>query len=666
MILVGVDIGGTFTDLICWSEGSLLSVKVPSTPDDFARGFMDALDHLGFPLPSIDEILHGTTVATNALVERKGARCGMLTTKGFRDVLELRRATRRSAYGLEPKFDPLIPRALRHEIDERITPSGVEQAVDVESVRDLTRILRDEEVEAIVVGLIHSTADSSNENLVRETVESVWPEAMVVCSSSVCEADTEFERFSTAAASAYVGPMIRRYLENLDTALSSSGCNDRLRVVTSDGGTVSPEVAVSSAVKTAVSGPAAGVSGARHLCSAVGRTSFVTCDMGGTSFDACLVADGVPSLTRKRSLGFGLPIAVEMLDITTIGAGGGSIARPNDAGGVDVGPDGLGADPGPACYGKQTHRAAVTDANVVLGRLGDRLRLPEGARTLDPDAAERVITERIAGPLGIETVEAAEAIVDTIDEMMAEALRTLSVERRCPLDEAVLVAYGGAGPLHAAGIAAELGIPTILVPPRAGLFSAWGGLLAEQRETRSSRVNIPVEDAALKEAHVLIDQQMKWVGTSLGSSTSSLVVEVEVAYQGQMAGVALHPPCGFDAGTLTCLFDRRAGLEGLEGSRLEIRRISTTAIEGSGRGAIEQMLPPVESGTGEPTEHRILRSRGTEVSCPVFDRDVLSVSSDTAGPALIEEAGATTLVPAEATFRVDDRGILWVHLGGPV
>jgi N-methylhydantoinase A len=662
VVLVGVDIGGTFTDLVCWVDGNLRSVKVPSTPDDYARGFLDALGRLGLPFSSIDEILHGTTVATNALLERKGARCGMVTTKGFRDVLELRQGTRRSAYGLEPRFDPLIPRALRYEIDEHTTPNGVERGVDPEAVRKIGFLLQDAEVEAVVIGLLHAMSDGSNEASVRDEIEAVWPEAVVICSSSVCDVPTEFERFSTAAASAYVTPMIRRYLQNLERELGAAGCRDTLRIVTSDGGTVTPDVAISAAVRTAVSGPAAGVSGARHLCALAGYTSFVTCDMGGTSFDACLVADGIPTLTRERTLAFGLPIAVEMLDIATIGAGGGSIVRPNEVGGVDVGPDGLGADPGPACYGKQSHRAAVTDADVVLGRLGGRLRLPEGERTLDVGAAERVIAERVATPLGVNVFQAAEAIVDRVDEMMAEELRTLSLEKRCPLDEAVLVAYGGAGPLHAAGIAADLGIRTVLVPPRAGLFSAWGGLLAERRETQSARVTIPLEEAALCDLRALIDQQTETVRMMLGDE-SDLLVEIDVAYQGQAACVALHLPCRFDVKLLRSQFEKRAGLAGLEDVPLEVRGVRTTAIKGSVR-QIQSLLPIVAGGTGEPSEHRSVRFGEEDVSCPVFDRASLVVDTAVDGPAIVEEDGATTLVPGNATFRVDERGLLLVQLGG--
>ena len=663
MVLVGVDIGGTFTDLVCWADGNLRSIKVASTPDDYARGFLDALGRLDIPLSSIDEILHGTTVATNALLERKGARCGMVTTKGFRDVLELRQGTRRSPYGLEPRFDPLIPRALRYEIDERTTPGGVERGVDAEAVREISLALRDAEVEAVVVGLLHATSDASNEAHVRDAIAATWPEAVVVCSSSICEAPTEFERFSTAAASAYVAPLIQQYLQNLDRELETVGCGDRLRVVTSDGATVTPDIVINAAVRAVVSGPAAGVSGARHLCGLAGYRSFVTCDMGGTSFDACLVADGVPALTRERTLGFGLPIAVEMLDIATIGAGGGSVVRPNEVGGVDVGPDGLGADPGPACYGKQSHRAAVTDANVVLGRLGDRLRLPEGERLLDVSAADRVIAERVASPLDMDVTQAAAAIVDTIDEMMAKELRTLSLEKRCPLDEAVLVAYGGAGPLHAAGIAADLGIPTVLVPPRAGLFSAWGGLLAERRETQSARVSIPVADACLGDLHALIDQQTQHVKKALGDEPANFIVEVDVAYQGQASEVALHPPCRFDAESLTSRFNKRAGLPGLEDASLEVRGVRTTAIQANDR-PIEALLPAVAGGTGDPSGDRDVRFGDEGVPCPVFDRASLMIDAFVTGPAVVEEAGATTLVPVNATFRADERGLLLVQIGG--
>ncbi len=635
---------------------------MPSTPDDYARGFLEALGSVGVPASEVDEILHGTTVATNALVERKGSRCGMITTRGFRDVLELRRGTRRSPYGSEPRFDPLVPRELRFEIDERTTPEGVERVVDGNAIRELAIALREKKVEAIVVGLLHSTTDGSNEQRVREGVKAILPEVPIVCSSSVCDVSSEFERFSTAAASTYVTPMIERYLRSLNRELKTVGCGDRLRIVTSDGGSVVPDDAVSDAARTAVSGPAAGVSGAHHLCALAGYTSFVTCDMGGTSFDACLVADGVPSLTRERTLGFGLPIAVEMLDITTIGAGGGSIVRPNDTGGVDVGPDGLGADPGPACYGKQTHRAAVTDANIVLGRLENRLRLPEGERHLDEDAARRVVVERVAAPLDLDAAEAAWLIVDTIDEMMACELRTLSLEKRCPLDEAILVAYGGAGPLHAAGIATDLGIPTVLVPPRAGLFSAWGGLLAERREIRSAQVSIPVTEACLVDLHTLIGEQTASVREALGVDEADIVVEIDVAYRSQATGVTLHPPSGFDESTLKSMFAGRAGLPGLEAIPLEVRGARTAAIQANSR-QVDALLPVVPGGSGEPIEDRCVRFGKEAIVCPVYDRGSLPIEKTLRGLAVIEEDGATTLVPPGASFRTDEHGLLLVEVG---
>lgn len=654
MILVGIDIGGTFTDLVFWAEGEMSSVKVPSTPHDFCEGFLQALDEIGHQ-GAIDEIVHSTTVATNALLERKGARCGMITTAGFRDVLELRRADRRGMFGLEARFDPLIPRELRLEVPERSAPEGTEEYINQEAVGAAVEALRARDVEAVVVGFLHATAHPENEQRAADKVREAWPEVIVVSSSEASDEATEFERFSTAAASAYVTPLVQGYLDGLVARLGERGCGDRLRVVTSDGGVVMPDRVLTRPIRTALSGPAAGVMGARHLCALAGYKSFVTCDMGGTSFDACLVRDGVPALTRQRSLGFGFPLAIEMLDIATIGAGGGSIVRPNDIGGVDVGPEGLGADPGPACYGKQSHRAGVTDANVVLGRLGDALHLPRGVRKLDSSVSLRTLDERVARPLKVDVWEAALTVVETVDKMMAEEIRSLGLEKRVPLDEAVLVAYGGAGPLHAAGIARDLGVTTVLVPPRAGLFSAWGGLLASPRETLSELLRLNLDAAgicALKSRIACLRSSV--VGT-LAERDVSVGVEVDVAYRGQAAVVPIHLSKEPDADALVAAFIERAGLPGLE-TDLEIRGIRVSATPGRGR-IIENVMPQPDGEDRPPEEREVSFNDGGRVACAIVDRDGLAEGSTHDGPMIIEERGATTLVPPGATVCVAPYGL---------
>lgn len=485
--IVGIDIGGTFTDLVSLSDGKLKTVKVASTPLDFSVGFSEALG-LAVGEGSTSDIVHATTVATNALIQRKGARVGMITTEGFRDILALRRRDRRGAYGLETAFAPLVPRLHRCEVVERSSPDGTLVPVDVEEVVATAADLWGAGVDAILVAFLHSATSPENERTARDGIRSRWPDRLVFASHEVANVPSEFERFSTGSASAYVAPLIETYLAGIQEKVTQT---DSLQVVVSDGGLVDPQTAKDNPVRTALSGPAAGVWGAHAVCEALDTPAFVACDMGGTSFDACLVSDGNPALTRERELAFGIPLAVEMLDIATIGAGGGSIVTVSAAGVVEVGPEGVGADPGPACYGRQVHRATVTDADLLLGRISPTLRLSSSVqgdplvRELHVDTAYKTMNERVAAPLGVSVEEAAELVLSTVDEKMAGQIRQMALHNRADLSTFALFAYGGAGPLHAAGIATSLGMPRIIVPPNAGLFSAWGGLLTGTSKTHS-------------------------------------------------------------------------------------------------------------------------------------------------------------------------------------
>ncbi len=665
MVLVGIDIGGTFTDLVCYAEGAFRTVKVATTPEDFGRGMVEALLCCGVEPGCVDEIFHGTTVATNALIERKGARCGLITTEGFRDLLALRRRNRRRLYGLETAFEPLIPRALRVEVAERSGPEGVVTPVSREEVEAAADRLWAAGAEVVVVGFLHAAAVPENELAAVAALRERWPNRQVIAACEVCEAPSEFERMATAAASAYVTPLMRAYLKGLENRLEEVGCRAQLWVVTSDGGLAPADRGAGAAIRTALSGPAAGVWGAQHLCSAAGYPAFVACDMGGTSFDACLVTGGAPALTRERELDFGLPIAIPTIDIATLGAGGGSVAKVDAWGGLEVGPEGVGADPGPACYGKQTLYATVIDADLVLGRVGENLRLPGGECPLDPEAAFRTVGERIARGLGVSTEAAAAGIVEAVEEKMAECIRLLALEKRAPLDELVLVAYGGAGPLHAAGIAQDLGIEEVLVPYRAGLFSAWGGLLARQREICSDRLDITLDKEGMTDLRAAFKAQMREAEGRLGvdRGATRAYYEIEVGYSGQEAGVVLElERSDADEDTIRRMFEARYGAFGtlLEGYPLCIWSAQTSVVREEDR-PVDALLPSGwKGGDGNPSGRREVWFEGSYVACPVYDRDGLKVEARVAGPAVIEEPGATMVVPPNAVVWADGMGT--VHI----
>ena len=653
-MIVGIDIGGTFTDLVSCEEGCIRTVKVPSTPSDFSVGFASALAVSESGESEITDLVHATTVATNALIQRKGARVGMITTRGFRDTLSLRRRDRRSTYGLETAFLPLIPRALRREVNERSSPCEPLVRVDPDEVVSMAESLWADGVEAILVAFLHSVTCPDNEQFAYDALRSTRPDALVFASHRLVDAPTEFERFSTSAASVYVAPLLDTYLKGISARLEST---QNLQIVTSDGGLVAPCMAIANPVRTALSGPAAGVWGARAVCEHIGQDAFVACDMGGTSFDACLVNDGVPALTRDRELSFGLPLAVEMLDIATIGAGGGSVVTVSPVGTVEVGPEGMGADPGPACYGRQVHRATVADADLVLGRIASSLRLPSGEKTLDVDAARKTVNDRVARPIGVSVEEAAGLILSTVEEKMADQIRQMGIKARVDVSDHALFAYGGAGPLHATGIAQSLGISRIVIPPNAGLFSAWGGLLTQERASVSSHLVFPLEAAAQGNYDSILEEHIRQLEVAPGSSVAH---EIEVGVEGSTRTMLLPVASGETLPNLLAKFESR---HGSSPGKLYVTRVSTVVSMPSER-SLTDVMPVID-----PVCERVFDSRevtfgdGYSEICPVLDRAALRDDARGTGPCVIEERGSTTIVPPDFRWRVGPLSLLHLECG---
>ncbi|HCP34190.1 MAG TPA: hydantoinase, partial [Deltaproteobacteria bacterium] len=494
--IVGVDVGGTFTDLILIDEqsGGVRISKVPSTPENQAFGVMSALKKSSAILPDLNILIHGTTVTTNALLERKVSRLGLITTRGFRDVLELGRRTRPKPYGLTGSFECLIPRNLRLEVQERIDSDGeVLEKLDETEVRKAVQTLLELGAESLVIHFLHSYKNDSHEKEAEAIARELWPTSFITRGSALVSEYREYERGTTASINAAVQPVLNRYISSLREALKDEGYSRELLVMQGNGGTVSSNIVTEDAVKTVMSGPASGVMAAAFTAGQSGFMNVVTYDMGGTSCDVGLIVEGIPQVSSELEIEYAMPIHVPMVDVHTIGAGGGSIAWVNDAGLLQVGPESAGAQPGPICYGKGGARPTMTDANLVLGRLN-----PEKLLAVDnPVFLEKVrelLMKEVGHPLGLKDAEAtASAILRIGNTNMAGALRLMSLARGHDPRDFVLFAFGGAGPLHATALAREMGIPRVLVPMRPGITNAVGCVAADVRHDYVRSINLPLE-----------------------------------------------------------------------------------------------------------------------------------------------------------------------------
>ncbi len=491
---IGIDVGGTFTDIVLCAEAEgLLSLhKVPTTPQDIALGLLAALSKGGTPAKEIVEIVHGTTVATNAILERKGARTGLLTTAGFRDILELRDGGRRSLLGRQPAFEPLVPRQWRWEISERLDASGaILESIKEDEVKAAAERLRQEGVEALAVAFLHADRNGLHERRARDVLEGLWPNRHVILGSETCPFPGERLRAATAALAAYLSPLMARYVESLERGLREVGTQAPFRFIESAGSSCKPEQVRRDPLRTILSGPAAGATAGAALADLLGLETVATADMGGTSFDVAIVEDGQPELTGERDLEFGLTVAVPSVAIHSAGIGGGSLVWMDETlpGGLQVGPESAGAHPGPACFGRGGRRPTVTDANLLLGRLVGDLSAGQAGRTdlglppLDPGPARQAMLAEVCPGLGLDPVAAAHVTLEVAEARMVGFLRTQLAARGVAARGATLVAFGGAGPVHAAGVARKLGMPRVVIPYLAAGFSALGALLIPPART---------------------------------------------------------------------------------------------------------------------------------------------------------------------------------------
>ena len=548
-VIVGVDVGGTFTDLFLLdsSKGAFRTAKVPSRRGDEAVGFLNGLNALG-GAASMDSIVHGTTVGTNTLLERRGPKIGVITTRGFRDTLEMRRRDRRQTWGLWGDFIPIAERDMRIEVNERTLADGsIRTAVDGTEVRAAAKLLLERGAQAVAITFINAYANAENERSALAALREVWPNEFVTASHEVLSEIREFERSSTAALNTYLQPVVASYLGKLDAALGTQHFPGFLHIVQSNGGIMSTATARKFPVRTALSGPAAGVVAATTLAKAAGFENLITCDLGGTSFDVSVIAGGKTAVAAQTTVDFGLVIRTPMIEITTIGAGGGSIAWVDRGGLLQVGPESAGSVPGPVCYGAGNTRPTLTDAQVVLGRINAARPLGGELKSLDVEAARRAIAVHVGEPLKLAADEAAAAIVRVAEARMAGAIRLVSVERGHDPARFTAMPFGGGGALHVSALIREIGLKSALVPRFPGITSALGCVLADLRQDTVQTLNIMLEglDAtALAHRMRSAGQEASAVIAAAGVpvTRTDVVYEFDMHYLGQTHTVAVPLP----------------------------------------------------------------------------------------------------------------------------
>jgi len=682
MIRIGVDVGGTFTDVTALdtSTGSFHVFKLPSTGHDqsiaVTDGITSVLSAAGGSADDVTYLGHGTTVATNALLELKGARTALLVTGGVPDVLEIARQRRPHLYDLfADKPRVLVPRELTFGVTERLAADGqvVVELTD-EEIDRVARKLGESGAQSVAVCFLHSYRDAGHEVRVAEALARQLPDVFVSRSSRVAPEFREYERFSTAVINSFIGPTVSRYIRRLSERVQDAGIPVGPRVIQSNGGLASTETVAERPVTTLLSGPSAGVVGASFLAALAGVSDLITFDMGGTSTDVCLIRGGEPAAANERGLG-GYPIRVPSVDVHTIGAGGGSIASVDDAGGLRVGPESAGARPGPAAYGHGGTQPTTTDANVVRSRQNPASALG-GSMPIDSDAARRAV-DTVANGLGTSTMEAARGIGRLANSHMARAVRQVSVEAGEDPRDYVLMAYGGAGPLHAAEVAAEVGMTRILVPPHPGTLCALGLLVSDVRSefTRSflrkaDASTIPALNDAIA---TLVDEGREWLAAEARiADRHDVTVLADARYPRQNFELRIPLPAeGFDDATLASLVaDFHARHEKAYGFSHPESPVQLVNLRAVAHGTVPKPeMPRIEQGTADVDAAALIDTRhvdfGVEygtVPTPVLQRDLLKARNTFAGPAIVEQLDSTTVVPPGWRATVDDFGNLLIEV----
>ena len=659
--ILGVDVGGTFTDLFVLDEQSqsVLILKVPSNRGAEAAGFMNGIAQANggtdadaaHSAQGIATIVHGTTVGTNALLERKVARTGLITTEGFRDVLEMRRRDRPQTWGLRGAFTPIIERTLRVEVPERVLADGtVHTPLNEQAVRDAVKALLDAGCEAVCIFFVNAYANPVNEARAVELVRSIWPNDYVTSAAEVLPEIREFERASTAALNAALQPVVGRYLNRLHADLNAHGFKGEFLIVQSSGGVMSHQTAADLPVKTALSGPAAGVTACAAIAQAAGYPNVITGDIGGTSFDVSLIAGGQPAVAAQTSIDFGLVVRSPMIQIETIGAGGGSIASVDAGGMLQVGPESAGSVPGPACYGKGNTRPTVTDANVVLGRIAADRPLGGGLlASLDIEQAKEAIRVHVADPLGIDVLAAAEAILVVANAKMAGAMRLVSIEKGHDPREFAYMPFGGGGGLHACAMMSEVGVTTGIVPRYPGVTSALGCVIADMRHDAVQTINRSVTDLdfdALREqvSALRVTCQARLDTAGVTFDRVSEVLSFDMLYQGQTHTIGVEVAVeDLNSTRVQTAFEatyRREFGRVLDGIPVRMLNLRYSRIGQRPKFDLH-LLAPKGEGVATPIGTQAVYINGQWVDALRFDRMALPVGHRVAGPAILEQIDTT-------------------------
>jgi N-methylhydantoinase A len=682
---IGIDIGGTFTDLVAIAaDGAITTHKTASTPADYSLGIETGLRAL--LAGDVAEVLHATTVGSNTILEGKGARTALITTKGFRDVLEIRDLRMPRLYDMHWTKPPaLVERRLRLEVGEKTRPDGsIAIPLDAASLEAAIDFLRREGVQSVAVCLLHSYANPDHEQQVAAAVAEALPGVAVTASHALLPEIKEYPRTSTTVVNAYIQPIVRAYLTALQARLKAVGISAPLHLMQSNGGLASAATAAAAPARIVESGPAAGVVGAAALTRRLGLARAITFDMGGTTAKAGVVEGGEVLRAEAMEVGAGVMAGARLLvgagymlklpaiDLAEVGAGGGSICRIDAAGAPKVGPHSAGADPGPVCYGRGGTEPTITDCNLVLGYL-DPAGLAGGAIALDIEAARRVVAERIAGPLGLSLEEAAHGMLQVVSATMMRAIRAVTVERGRDARDFPIIAFGGNGPLFAAGIAADLGVREILVPPMPGLFSAFGLLLAdtEHHATRSLRLRVAGADAGVLQQALdtlLGDGHARLAEDGFPAERREMRLGAMARYVGQSSEIAVALPLGGAGAILAALPEAFAaeheatyGFRAPPDEPVELTSVSLVARGIPAAPRLPLRIPPRPAGRVGARRAWFAGAGWTETA--VLDRADLA-GGPRQGPVIVQEYDATCLVPPGMVASLDGFGTIVLRRGG--
>ena len=677
-VVAGIDVGGTFTDLIVLDSetGSVKIGKVPTTPDDQSRAVLEVISQSGYKASDIDLVIHGTTTTTNALLERRLAKAGLITTKGFRDVIELGRRTRPNPYGMFGSFVPLISRDLRLEVTERIEATGdVRHPLNETEFRDAVQKLIDAGCEGLVIHFLHAYKNPVHEQRAAEIAREMWPNGFITTGHALLSEAREYERGVTAAVNASVQPILQRYVDRLRNQLLEDGYARDFLMMNGNGGTTSSSLVVGEAAKTVMSGPASGVIAAARTAARAGYTDLVTYDMGGTSSDVALIRGSRPLISNEIEVEYAMPIHVPMVDVHTIGAGGGSIAKVNEAGLLEVGPRSAGSMPGPICFGRGGTEPTITDANLLLGRLDpDRLLAVDEAPSLD--ALKTIFDDKLAGPLGVDAVEAAGAVLKIANLKMAGAIRMVSLAKGNDPRELMLYAFGGAGPLHAADLARELGIPRVFVPARPGITNAIGCVVADLQHDYVNTLNKLVHDIAPEELNGLIDDQVASGMAALAAETIRPVeIRMEHSLDMQFAGQTHLIRVPID-GKVDAMDAIQTLFEDAYYKRFRVRlpevralivNVNTSVIGLREPAPLADLIP--REGRADTIDAAKTGSRqvwfdGQWMEAAIYEREKLPLLARIEGPAILAQFDSTTVLPPDCVAEGDREGNIIIQVSG--